>query len=1242
MPFSEVDSDSAASLASLIRLVADRASNRRSHHRRICIFLGAGADISAGGLSFSQLKRQAIEEFARRPLFDITDESIIDAQFDSLFTKLPPDERALLVEALFRRLRPLRPSDAYKLLVLLAEAGAIDAVVTTNFDGMLEAAQQELGRDTFQVFAPGVARPYLMPDGGFSSPRAPYLKLHGDLSSHAVTLLTAADLESGSYDTSMLQLLEDILGSHDLIIAGYSGNDAVLAYLIAKFVHDKATRIFWATVGELSHASPLARLLENRARQVRATFDDLVSDLARPVLERPSAAISQPTYMKCLFDWRIEYGNREYLNAYASRGGVSIVDLFARRNVIEPQLGQFLQSQRRLAVVSGPSGYGKTTIGVRLHRIWNGHRSTRVFLVRSRTLPADGDIEQLISEQLGGLGSRTPFSIFQLERWAADNDVRIVLFIDGLNEFSPEIDRCVHVFRSILRYCYFLPEAESALRIILTIRQETWRAMLPHIDTMLLRAVLWAPDAADQAPHTIACDKFTADELEDAIARARNAKYAAIDLEALSSDAAEIVRDPYAFGLVADAVHRGGTATANLYKTLYESRLALHGTYVDRATILDSLCTVALGCLASGEDRFREVDVRPAALRGEIVRSMKDLRILVDATGGFLRFDHDRTLEYFLAVGLASSTKPSLETLPDLLHFLQRFFTQGRAIAAARLHYQLAPDRFAGVMQAMCLLDASGPFTRPEAEVLFGFARDVLFEMSEQNEVVAHRYLEDAVHAARTGKIGEHQERAVVQCIAGLTETKAIPLLTVASHSVSSVARTEAAVYATDRLVRRFLTDTRAVTPIDLSRRQPYATFLAETDEPPWRRLGRLLGFVAELGPDNTHPNEYAEVAQSAHRALDEILAEPAWDHASIAAAEDHLLANLDRLLFNATVAGVERFFASHRRHVFADIIKRLGAGSVLSEGDWEAVAQFTQSLEYDVEYHLCHVLLLTSALNNLESTIQFVETHLVGLTDRSSPVEIDFWHSALVYLHVACALPYSENRFAKYEERILREWPHILLFRPGLERGERRGFDDPFDRNFEDGFAVIFPYGMLKPGLLRRRHTYEAYRREIDASSASPLPLYSHYLDAFIRAGRIEETIQLLQTLAMVITAWPMEGLLAMRSAIGLDEPRLRRAVLRVLAEAYGRHPKETTHFLRTSGVALSDEDFREIKIRRDARLGRRQTAEEQWGRVAHFLLARKGGKASLVAVVEAIVAASSPREAMQSVLREVGLLIV
>ncbi len=508
----------------------------------------------------------------------------------------------------------------------------------------------------------------------------------------------------------------------------------------------------------------------------------------------------------------------------------------------------------------------------------------------------------------------------------------------------------------------------------------------------MLRKVLWSSDESDQPVYTIPCNEFSADELNDAVSRARSAGYASINLDAGNPSLSDGVKDPYVFGMISDAVHRGAPAVlgAHLYRKYFDERLAARGTYVDKATVLDSLCTAALGCLASGEDRFREVDIQPAALRGEIIRAMKDLRILVDADFGFLRFDHDRTLEYFLAVGLASSARPSLETIEDLRQYLRHFSLQSKAIAAARLHYQLAAAaRFSVITHTLRLLDdSSGQFGPSDCEALFAFGRDVLFELAEQNEPISRSYLQDAIRTARSGGLGQHQERAVVQCAAGLSDSEAIPLLTHAMQSASSLARTEAATYATDRLVERYLSDIKSV-QVDLAHMEPYRTYFAETDIAGWDRLGRLLGFAAELGPDNTHPEEYAQIGQSLHALLDLILEEPLWGEEDIAKLCDHLLAGADRLLFNATPDGIERFFSSPNRGVFAALIERLATGAALTTRDWQEVVQYSRSLEYDVEYHLCHALLVLSSLNDRQATFRMVEEELKKLTSVSSPVEV-------------------------------------------------------------------------------------------------------------------------------------------------------------------------------------------------------------------------------------------------------------
>jgi len=1231
------------SLASLIGLIADRAANPRTHKTKICFLLGAGADISAGGLSFNELKRLAVEEFSKRQLFDLTPSQEIETAFETLFLSLKPDDRALLVESLFRRLQPLSPSDAYKLLVLLAEAGGVDAIVTTNFDLMLERAQQQLGRDVFQVFAPGLARPYLLSHERFELPKKPYLKLHGDIASRSVVLLTADELTSPSYDSSMLDLLVSILESHDLILVGYSGYDPALAQIIAEAVKKSSNRIFWCNPHSPASQSPLYLKIGEAVKFVPISFDDLMMEISKPVLEKPTLVSTAPTYIRCLLDWRVEYCNQEYINIYGHRFGKSGVETFARRRTIEERLLSFCTSEQPLAIVSGPSGFGKTTIGIRMRNVLRADDSARILLIRSRSLPATGDLDQYISEQLGGLGSRESFSLFRFDRWLRENDLRLVLFVDGLNEFSPDIGNCVQLFRNILRFCYFLPEGSKAIRVVVTVRQETWNSMLPHIDMAQLRKVLWTDAESQQALSTIPCNAFTDDELRDALARLRDNGYANIDTAGLTPSAANQLRDPYMLGFIADAAYKGFPAlpTADIYKQGFEAKLQQRGSFIDTATLKDILASIALRCLSTQTDRFREIDIQPVALRGDVLRIMKDLHIFVDAGEGFLQFDHDRTLEFFLALGLATGRGPGLETIDDLKEFLRHFKTQGKAIAAARLYFQLAPgERFPLLATSLRLLDAqSNRYNSAEREILFGFSREVLMEMAEQCEATSVAYLSDAITAANAGQLGINQLRTVVQATASLPIHVAIPLLAKVSHTDSSLAETEANIYATDKLVKQYLSS--YCPAIDLLRDPPYSNFLGDTSLPAWRRLGRLLGLAAELGPDNTHKEEYASVLRILDAALDQLLEERPWKQEIEGVIAEFFLANCDRLLFNATPQGISRFFGNPAREQFAKIVEKLADGKILEEEDFVAFEPYTQSLSSDIEYHLSHVLFILSSFNDLRATLQLAEKKFATFSNETPPEEIDFFDAILVYLHVLHDLPYDLDRFGNWEEKVMREWPDVLLYRPGLMRGERRGFQDLFDRIFEDGFGVIYPYGVLLPSLRRRKNRYSEYLRLLGEEKSSPLPLYTTFLEQFIRDERIEEAIQLLQALSGVIVMWPVEGLLTLKGVIGHPEPRIRRATIRILAEAFNRHPDETMQFLKTSGVAITDEDLLEIKIRQDPRIGRRQVDEEEWARIGHWLFRRQGAKQTFIECIRVLLRAPSITAAIAEILQVLELTI-
>jgi hypothetical protein len=169
---------------------------------------------------------------------------------------------------------------------------------------------------------------------------------------------------------------------------------------------------------------------------------------------------------------------------------------------------------------------------------------------------------------------------------------------------------------------------------------------------------------------------------------------------------------------------------------------------------------------------------------------------------------------------------------------------------------------------------------------------------------------------------------------------------------------------------------------------------------------------------------------------------------------------------------------------------------------------------------------------------------------------------------------------------------------------------------------------------------TYNDYARlENFSSRHEPLPLYSKYLRLFLTEGRQDEALQMLQALNEVIVAWPIEGLTTLRDAIGVSDPKIHKAVVRVLAEAYCRHPAETVRFLRATGSALDDVDLQEIKIRRDPRIGRRQVSQQEWSRIGFYFLRDRSAVRRLFDCLELFIESPDYETAIARVTQTLGL---
>ncbi|AWJ88974.1 hypothetical protein Sp245p_03805 [Azospirillum baldaniorum] len=1228
------------SLELIANLVIDRFRASPSGYHKICMFIGAGADISSGGITFSAFKKRCIEKIVGRPLFSVTDPQNIDRHFQEIFhAGLSALEKAALVERIFREASQLLPSDAYRLLVLLAEHHAIDAVVTTNFDVMLEIAQQELGKDVFQIYSPGFARPYPVLPAKVASIKPFYLKLHGDLSARSVLYLSNDELTHPDYDQAMVDLLTDILGSHHVVFAGYSGYDEALARLIGSAA-GRAHRWFWCNPEPPDPGAPLSiALAPNPPLFVRAGFDELIKAIAKPVLEVARFAGAAPNYLAPLFEWRTDRSNRQFIAEYGQRGHLPITRLFARRVSLERVIGTFMSSDRRLAVLAGASGFGKSSLGVRLHMAWGDNQTRRILLLKAKAFDTP-DLEKQLADQFGGLGHAAPFSLDLFEHWLRTRGLRLAVFIDGINEFSADLDGCVRLFRNLIRFARLLPDEGSAVKLIVTVRQETWNALMSKVDPVHLREVFWTDGAVDGAVGALTVGPLTDEELRDALGRIQVESGLNISLQLLPPHAVERMRDPYLLAAIAERNQPELFAgpVASIYRTIYAHKLANNGADLDASVLFDCLTAVAFLCLKRCNDQFRALDLGPPATDGRLLRTLKDLDIVVDADNGFLRFAHDRTQQYFLAEAFLHTSELPLETIHDLAQMVRSLGSNSKAIAAARMYFLLnIAARFSLIEYVVHNQGKlAAQYGDSVSDQLFEFAKDVLYDLADEDPKLLSGYLRDAFDAAGRGRLSEVQLRTLVLVAANLPENFGVPLLMQVERGSSQLATVEANIFICDRLVERLLNRPDEVTATG-ELPSLYRTYLFDPGIPVWRRLGRVLGFVSRLGRENTHPTEYQAFSRIARMAVDATAA-PGLTATDLAQACAFVVGGCDRYMFNATEQGIRRFFQNPERQAFGRVVERLEGGGTLEHDDFTLFLQYAGTLyNGDVEYHLSHLMFVMSALNDAERTIVFWRECFERLGDDPLPVAVDFLQAAVIYMYLVTDRPY-DGILEPYIRKVLRDWPSGLLYRPGEERGFRRGYRDRFDMIFEDGFGVIYGHAQLAPSTRRRTMRYQQYVDSFGSDERTSNLLLEN-LNCFLQGGMIDESLQVLQAICQVATFWPYEGLALLQPVLGHSDPRIHRATVRVLAEVYHRHPRVTQRFLRSNGSALTEEDLREIKVRQDPRIGRRQIDELEWGHLLHFLLGLPNARQSLYAAIKALLRAESLEQAFVAVAVALGL---
>lgn len=383
---------------------------------KICVFLGAGVDVSSGGLLFNSLKNATIEKFSdfSSGALDEKDKNII---FENIIDDNPEyHTREILLNNINDN--RFKISDGYRILLLMARYGIIDAIVSTNFFDFLEKSQGEMGINTIDTYINEYNHHMLT----YDDEKTIYLKLHGDASRYFITHVTEDEINNKDYSSQTVNLFTSYLKDHTLLFIGYSGNDTKINNLIENNIN-QINQVFFINIQY--NTSPLTSLLEKHKKFqfCSASFDEFMTSWGITQLSGIKIFDTYPLLIESLLDARAEQSTAEI------RKDKSFY-------VERPAADEVLQSFCHTAFICGTAGIGKTSLIKHYISTLKKNQAIYIDLKNNNKINAIDEIASVL-----GFSSDVPVALLhKLCSWYERNQKYITFLIDGIADYNSYID----------------------------------------------------------------------------------------------------------------------------------------------------------------------------------------------------------------------------------------------------------------------------------------------------------------------------------------------------------------------------------------------------------------------------------------------------------------------------------------------------------------------------------------------------------------------------------------------------------------------------------------------------------------------------------------------------------------------------------------------------------------------------------------------------------------------------------
>lgn len=1145
----------------------------RNPSKGLCFFLGAGADITSGGILFSALKKRCLlKQGISLPLQP--SQLMIDYTFDAFFRSLNEEERCVVLEGILRETRGLHPSDGYRLLVLMAREKVISSVITTNFDNLMEKTESDMGISAFQVYSPGLSIPasYLIKQ---HQSKAIYLKMHGDVDGRCVTHLTNEELNNRNYQEEYQNLLQHLITNSTVIIAGYSGFDPQIAEIFKQSIGEIHT-VYWCNPSLPDPNAPLVKVLNtaNKIRYIQAGFDDFVETIASEIFKERMIFRADSIFIWSLIKTKI----KKLQDMYYKHTALPTDGICVPRSVALQQYDLFLgQTEKNFFVLSGSQGMGKSVLISQL--LWRNELDNLYVIPITVPGTLTPDASAYLVENLGYITANPMIVVYQMAEWLRENRRDVIFVFDSIGNTHSSKEHIANYLSTIIELAYILRHV-SNIKFLVSLRDEIWTSVVQSLDQNYLHDILWISNYS-YGLISLYLEGFTNKELS--IALQCHYHFSAKEVDELPYEIRSLLRIPFFFELALRSQTLLDSLTVGMGGLLpaIEQFLAMYEFSFGQKQFLQNIATKML-----------DINDANLPLKGIEQNALESLNQILNITSDTISFRHPLFWEYYLVRSFR--IKQIIETtgFVDFSWITNTFLTKETDQTILKSFVLYLSDQ---EIEFDCVCDF---FVKLVAQ-----CSQNSFQLLQVNKIIgqvlenwATNRVKDLLQWVKYITPESASFKLIAQRLmystAHMSDMNAFLLLDVIRNRCSDPIMIECYVLINDRFSEGLK---RVPEGNEYKYFEKYG-FVLKTSTAICS-LVQLVWLMGKIGLDNVPASKYERLAKCVSKQINSL------DMTSISKEDATLfkegfLRNAYMVFFNANNNLEEKFYCFAVKSKTAPIIRDLlEKGKGISLKKLYEIRSCVDHFDETIEFFVCNLLFIHSMLQNPIRALKELDALYDSFDDTVNALELDFYLSAL-FMSCYIADPKERSPYLIRFKQTIMDYETLLFSNPAEGRvSSCRRFSDQFDLEFEDGFNALTNYSYTAPSINYIDCNIE--KQSVDEF----LSEYWKLLETLEKTGNYEKILRLLQAISQMIVNWPEDGFNALKKFVAIKHPLIHRGMIKVLSQNYLRYPTITKRFLHSEHNNFDDNDLLKIQSATTANIEYRTLEQLQWARILFYL---------------------------------------